>query len=276
MKFIKQASGILLIMLASATTRTYAQASEVGSLFRDFEARAAAGTPGDGAETLPVLDKLVSASKESVTGDLPIILREASNPEVSVRRVAAFALWEITTRPDGRTLLSNENAMFAALLVDADLPVRRITGMAISDLSLEPNSPLVPVLERFLSREDAVSTIGPGVATILMKVSPDNADSTNAVVQYMRRKDQTSASRDVLMDAIVNVAKSHNREIGKAVANWADDPDEQTSVHAIGTLQSMGKDVVLDSQQSLSRIAGDSSRAPSIRTAATKALANTR
>lgn len=96
--------------------------------------------------------------------------------------------------------------------------------------------------------------------------------STNAVVQFMRRKDQTSASRDDLLNAIRNVAKSHSREIGKKVARYADDPDEQTSVLAIQTLQSMGKDAVLDSQQSLSRIARDTSRDPSVRTAATKAL----
>ena len=90
--------------------------------------------------------------------------------------------------------------------------------------------------------------------------------------QFLRRKDQTSASRDVLLDAIRHVAKSHSREIGKEVAGYVDDPEEQTSVHSIETLQIMGKSIVLDSQQSLSRIAADTTRAPSVRTAATKAL----
>jgi hypothetical protein len=144
--------------------------------------------------------------------------------------------------------------------------------MAIANLRPDANSPLVPALEAYLAREDAVSTIGAGVATVLMQAAPDDADSTNAVVQFMRRKDQTSASRSVLLTAIKNVARSHSRDIGKQVASYADDPDEQTSVLAIGTLQSMGKNVVLDNQQSLSRIAADTRRTPGVRAAATKAL----
>lgn len=61
-----------------------------------------------------------------------------------------------------------------------------------------------------------------------MKAAPNDADSTNAVVQFMRRKDQTSASQDILLDAITNIARSHSRKIGKEVTGYADDPNEQT------------------------------------------------
>jgi hypothetical protein len=271
MKFKKQVIGILLMILTAAITRAYAQTNEIENLFRDLEAKAAAGIPGTD-EADPVLERLARASRESVAGALPLILHEASNPHVSVRRIAALALYEITTRPDGQALLSTETATFTALLTDTDIPIRRISILAVDTLRLDANSPLVPVLETYLARQDAVSTIGAAAATVLMKAAPNDVDSTNAVVQYMRRKDQTSASRDVLLDAIRHVAKSHSREIGKEVARYADDPNEQTSVHAIETLQLMGKSTILDSQHSLSRIAADTSRAPSVRTAATKAL----
>jgi hypothetical protein len=75
-----------------------------------------------------------------------------------------------------------------------------------------------------------------------------------------------------LLNAITAVAKSHSREIAREVAAYADDSDEQTGVLAIGTLQSMGKDAVLDNQPSLSRIAADTRRTPSVRNAARKAL----
>jgi hypothetical protein len=272
MKSKKKAIGILLMMLTTAVTRSFAQTNEMASLFSDFEARASSGTPRDVAEATQELERLAQVSRESVTEVLPVILKETSNPHLSVRRLAASALYQITTRPDGQALLSTETATFTALLTDADIPIRRISILAVATLQPNASSSLVPVLETYLARQDAVSTIGAAVATVLMEAAPNDADSTNAVVQYMRRKDQTSASRDVLLDAITNVAKSHSREIGKEVAGYADDPSEQTSVHAIGTLQSMGKDVVLDSQQSLSRIAADTSRTPSVRTAATKAL----
>jgi hypothetical protein len=200
-----------------------------------------------------------------------VILQATGNSHVSVRRVAAMALYQITTRPDGQTLLSTETATLAALLIDPDIPIRRVTGLALDNLHLDANSPLVPVLESYLAREDAVSTIGAGVAGLLMKAAPNDAASTSAVVQFMRRKDQTSVSRDSLLISI-QVAKSNNRKIGKEVAGYADDPDEQTSVHAIETLQAMGKSAILDNQQSLSRIAADISRTPGVRTAATKAL----
>lgn len=257
--------------LAAAIPRTHAQSNEIENLLHAFEARAAAGTPGTGEEAEPVLERFAQASKESVAGALPVILHAASDPHVSVRRVAVMALYEITNRPEGRVLLSTETSTFTTLLIDPDIPIRRVTGLAIDNLRPDASSPLVPVLESYLAREDAVSTIGAGVAGLLMKAAPNDAASTNAVVQFMRRKDQTSVSRNSLLIS-VDVARSHSREVGKEVADYANDPDEQTSLHAIRTLSGMGKSIVLDNQQSLSRIAGDSARSPNVRTAATKAL----
>ncbi|MDQ2833872.1 MAG: HEAT repeat domain-containing protein [Acidobacteriota bacterium] len=275
MKSKKKAIGISLIMLVVAVTRADAQTSEISNLFRNLEARPVGGKPGTVDEAEPVLERLTLASRESVAGDLPAILHAANDPHVSVRRVAASALYEITTRSDGPGLLSTETATFDALLTDIDIPIRRITIMSIGTLRPNANSPLVPVLEAFLPREDAVSTIGPAVAPVLMEAAPTKLDATNAVAQYMRRKDQTSETRDSLLNSIQLVKGSHHEigaELAKEVMAYADDPNEQTSVHAIGTLQSLGKDAILDSQQSLSRIAADTTRAPSVRTAATKAL----
>lgn len=268
MKSKKRIIGILLITLA---TRSFAQTNEMAGLFNDFEVRASSGAPRDVAEADQELQRLTQVSRESITEVLPIILKETTNPHLSVRRLAASALYAITTRTDGQALLSAQTATFAALLVDPDIPIRRITGLAIDNLRPDASSPLVPVLESYLAREDAVSTIGAGVAGLLMKAAPNDAASTNAVVQFMRRKDQTSVSRNSLLIS-VDVARSHSREVGKEVADYANDPDEQTSLHAIRTLSGMGKSIVLDNQQSLSRIAGDSARSPNVRTAATKAL----
>jgi hypothetical protein len=272
MKFTKRIVCAVFFMLTLSIPRSFAQADEMGDLFRDFEARDAEGTPRDAAEADSALEHLAQASRESIVEVLPVILHEASNPRLSVRRLAATALYQITTRPDGQTLLSTETAIFTGLLIDGDIPIRRVTSLAINNLRIDANSPLVPALESYLAREDAVSTIGAGVATLLMEAAPNDAVSTNAVVQFMRRRDQSSASRDVLLNAIRYPAHSHNREIGKEVAAYADDPDERTSVHAIETLQAMGKSAILDNQQSLSRIASDISRTPGVRTAATKAL----
>ncbi|HMH16022.1 MAG TPA: hypothetical protein VK578_23190 [Edaphobacter sp.] len=271
MKSKKQIIGILLMLLATAVTRSFAQTNEMASLFSDFEARASSGTPRDVAEATQELERLTQVSRESVTEVLPVILKETSNPHLSVRRLAASALYQITTRLDGQALLSTETATFTALLTDTDIPIRRISILAVDTLRLNPSSSLVPVLETYLARQDAVSTIGAATATVLMKIAPNNVGSINAVVQFMKRQDHTSASREDLLNGI-RYAKSNNREIGKEVARYADDPNEQTSVHAIETLQLMGKSTILDSQPSLSRIAADTSRAPSVRTAATKAL----
>jgi hypothetical protein len=271
MNWKKQVIGIVLMLVTIAVARSFAQTSEMENLLHDFEARAASGTPGTGEEAEPVLERFPQASKESVAAALPVVLNAANDPHVSVRRVAAMALWEITNRPEGQALLSTETTTFTALLVDPDIPIRRITGMALDNLRLDASSPLVPVLESYLAREDAVSTIGAGVAGLLMKAAPNDTASTNAIVQFMRRKDQTSADRDSLLISI-RVAKSPSREIGKEVAAYATDPDEQTSVHAIETLQEMGRSAILDNQQSLSRIAADTSRTLGVRTAATKAL----
>ena len=271
MKSTKQLLFLLLIVWMALACRTYAQTSELEKLFHDLESMDA-GTQAPFDKADPVLERLIGSDRETVVRSLPVILHATSDPALTVRRVAAFALYEITMRPDGPALLSRETATFAALLTDPDIPVRRGSGSAIANLRLDATSPLVPILQSYLARQDAVITIGAGVATMLLKAAPNDADSTNAVVQYMRRKDQTSASRDVLLDAITNVARSHNRDIAKEVAAYADDSDENTSVHAINTLQFMGKDAILDSQQFLRRIAGDTTRTRSLRAAATKAL----
>lgn len=271
MKSTKQVIGILLMMSTVAIARMYGQTNEIQNLLRDFEARAAGGTPGTVQEAEPVLERFALASKESAAEALPVILHAARDPHVPIRRVAASALYEITNRPEGQALLSTENATFTALLTDTDIPIRRISILAVHNLRLDANSPLVPVLATYLVRQDAVATIGAGAATVLMEAAPNKADSTNAVVQYMRRKDHTSASRDDLLNGI-RYARCTNREIGKEVARYMDDPDEQMSTHAIEILQLMGKDIVLDNQESLSRIAADTRRTPSVRAAATKVL----
>ena len=271
MKFKQQAIGMLLVISVGVSTRTYAQTTEIENLFRDSETRAAAGTPGTVDEADSVLERFTQGTRENVARALPVILHAASDSHVSVRRLAGLALYGIANRPDGPALLSTETATFAALLIDPDIPIRRVTGLAIGNLHLNASSPLMPILETYLGRQDAVSTTGAGVAGLLMEAAPNDAVSTNAVVQFMRRDDQTSASRGDLLIAI-SVAKSRSREIGKEVAGYADDPDEQTSIHAIETLQAMGKSAILDNQQSLSRIAADTNRTPGTRVAAAKAL----
>ena len=267
----KELALLLLILWMASATRTYAQKSEMEILFHDLETMDA-GTQDTFDKSDPVLERLTRSDRENVSQALPVILQAASDYHVSVRRVAAMALYRITTRPDGQELLSPQTATFTALLTDSDIPIRRITGLAIANLRPDASSPLVPALESYLAREDAVSTIGAGVATLLMQAAPNDAASTSAVVHFMRRKDQASASRDLLLDAISYPAHPHNPEIGKEVAAYADDPNEETSVRAIRTLQGMGRNIILDNQRSLSRIAADSGRAPSVRAAARKAL----
>jgi hypothetical protein len=270
MKFKMRLICTLLVILTAIVTPIFAQANDIENLFRDLREKAAAGiTSTDEAD--PVIDRFAQSSKENVAGELPVILDAATDPHASVRGIAALALWKITTRPDGQSLLLAQTATFTALLTDPYIPIRRITGLAIANLRLNDTSPLLTSLESYLTREDATSTIGGGVAGLLMKAAPDNAESNDAIVRYMGRKDHTAVSRSEMLQSI-KVTRGQNRELGKAVANWADDPDEQTSVLAIGTLQSMGKDVVLDNQQSLSRIAADTSKRPNVRATARRAL----
>jgi hypothetical protein len=94
MKSKKQVIGILLVMMTGAITQTYAQNNEIQNLFRDLEARPAGGTPGTVDEAEPILERLALVSRESVAGALPVILHAASDPHVSVRRVAASALYQ--------------------------------------------------------------------------------------------------------------------------------------------------------------------------------------
>lgn len=104
-----------------------------------------------------------------------------------------------------------------------------------------------------------------------MRAAPDDAASTDAIVRYMGRKDHTVQSRSEMLQSI-NVAGNHNRDIGKAVAAWAQGPDESIDVNAISTLMRMGDAVISDNQQILSAIAVNPAQSPRVRDAATRAL----
>lgn len=182
MKSKKQLLFLLLIVWMAAATRTYAQTSEVENLFHDLEAMDT-GTPATFDKADPVLERLVRSNKETVVRSLPVILQATSDPHVSVRRVAAMALYRITTRPDGQALLSAETATFAALLADPDIPIRRISMLAVATLQPNASSPLIPVLETYLARQDAVSTIGAGAATVLMEAAPNEHQRCCAIYE---------------------------------------------------------------------------------------------
>ena len=210
---------------SSPSTKANNQANELISLIHDFEARASAGKPRPNEDAGPVIERFEKADEQSVEVALPEILRASISPYKSVRSASVMALLEISMRPESRVLLSAQTATLAALLVDSDTPIRRVTGLALADLRLDQTSPLIPYLEAFLSREDAVTTIGAGVAGLLMQAGPKDAASTAAVVHYMQRKDQTSASRRDLLQSVA-VARPHSHEIGRAVAEYADTSDE--------------------------------------------------
>ena len=272
----KRAFFVLAVAFSLPIQWLRAQPGDIGILLREFEARAAAGTTPSYEEAEAAIEAFQQASRETVAATLPIILQETTSQYVAVRRVAAMALYLVTSRPEERELLSTETGTFGALLVDSDIPIRRVTGMALDALHLDDSSPLLPVMAAYLSREDAVSTIGGGIAGLLMKAAPTNAEATDAVVRYMGRKDHTQQSRSEMLQSIsvveMKVKGFNNRGIGRALAKWADDTDEQTSIEAIRTLRGMGMDVVSDNQQTLSAIAVDPRRAQTVRDSATKAL----
>ena len=259
------------IILAFATVQAYSQSNEIIDLLHDFANKAAAGTPLSFDQADPVLDRLTKASAVTVKESLPTIFQNTASPYVSVRRLSAMALFSITLRPDGQALLSAHTDTFSATLIDSDIPIRRMTGLIIENLHLDHNSPLVPSLEAFLSREDAVATIGGGVAGSLLHAAPDDPEGIAAVVRYMKRKDHTQASRAEVLQS-VSVARSQNREIGKEVASYADDSSNITSRQALETLEGMGTAVLSENQLLIQRIAADNGRDPSVRTAAKKAL----
>lgn len=146
MNLKKQLVCLLFVGLSLLTPRAHAQASEIENLFHDVEGM----TPGSDevfAKADPILERLKQSSRENVAAALPVIVHAASDPHVSVRRVAAMALMEITSRSDSRALLASQTATIASLLVDPDIPIRRVTGYILMGLQLDASSPLVPSME---------------------------------------------------------------------------------------------------------------------------------
>ena len=276
---------ILLATFAAGATQAQGRTNEVVDLLKDFEAKAAAGTPRAlDNETDDSLERLGKASRSTVLEALPAITRATTSSYVPVRRLAVMDLFGISMRSDARTLLTPETSAVIPLLTDDDLPVRRVALIVADHLRPYTDSPLVPALREFLSREDAVSTIGSGVFWTLLEGAPDDAVSTRALVAYMARKDQTSASRDELLGGIghvvaQNTAAAHsvseNLDIGRAMMPYANDPSERVSLEALQLLRSMSASVRSDNQRFLVQVAADARRSPGVRAAAAKALPGT-
>lgn len=108
-----------------------------------------------------------------------------------------------------------------------------------------------------------------------MQAAPGDAASTTAIVHYMERSDQTLESRRDLLQSI-RVAGSHNREIGRDVAAYAESPDDGLEVDAVQTLAAMGSAVVSDHRKWLIDVAADERRGLDMRNAARSALASVR
>lgn len=221
----------------------------------------------------PTLEQLGRMTYEDTTIALAQLLRFASDPVVLVRRFVGIGLYQTAKRPDSKDLLVAATPVIANLLVDADVPTRRITVLAIYSIRPSVSSPLTSVLINFLDRPDAVATIGAAVAGLLMEDSSDEPFVTTALSKYMERHDQTSASRDQLLQDLT-ISKRHDTALGHEAALYLNDPSDQTSVLAAGTLRSMGRDVISENSQKLASVANDPARNETLRSAARQALAD--
>ncbi len=142
----KQLICFLFVASLLVTTQAHGQTSEIEALFRDVEAMSP-GTEEVFEKADPILERLKQSSRENVESALPVIVHAANDPHVSVRRVAAMALLEIAWRLDRKALLAPQTDTIGGLLVDPDIPIRRVTCLIIINMHLDATSPLVSRME---------------------------------------------------------------------------------------------------------------------------------
>lgn len=247
-----------------------AQKNEMARYLSSAEAAARRGMPVSFDDAQPTLERFGKADDQSVINALPAITAASVNPDVTVRRLAASALY-MAARTDRRELLDSGTTALTALIIDPDIPVRRMTAIALTNLPLRQNSAIIPRLRDFLSRKDAVNEVGAGYAGLLLRAAPNDALSINAIVLYMQRNDQTIDSRALMLQSI-RVAQSHDQSVGRVVAAYSDDANEHLAIDAIQTLQAMGSAVLEANSLHLLRLSTDPNLGPDVRQAAVSAL----
>lgn len=175
----------------------------VANPFDDFFSKLATaqGVGGSRGETsyIKLMDSIEAMTPAEIAAGIPVIDRQidsTAEPEDRLAKAdAANLLMFISWRSDGAELLATQIDRLTSMLND---PTHLLSGpavIALQHIALTRPDVSVPILEAALDKPGVnnSTSVGPGIATTLLRISPSNDEVLDHIVRYMRRQDLTDS-----------------------------------------------------------------------------------
>jgi hypothetical protein len=154
-------------------------------------------------------------------------------------------------------------------LTDDDPDNRLMAANALGGFTPDPPAAVYAALLSFLKRDDAIGAVGVAVVGDLLQMGPLSDDKASAIVQYLRRSDQTPDAQANLVEAIA--AKPYqNKIVDKAVVSYMDADDASLRARVILSLPALdlSSDTFTDTKAKVDGIASGGQENPQVVSAA--------
>lgn len=209
--------------------------------FEDFFQNTAFGNHTYDTAFMKLVDSVGTMPPAEITNGIAAIdgqLDNTTKPENSpARACAALLLMYISWRPDGAELLASQMGRLTSMLNEPSHLRSSPAAQAFQHIGITRSTVVAPILEAALKQPEVnnATSVGPGIAVILLRMVPHDDEATQDIVEYMRRADLTD---NQLISTIVGIESSPVKPdslIGEVV-RCLDRPDEHVKIRALMTI----------------------------------------
>jgi HEAT repeat protein len=275
-RFLRLLCTLSLSLSAPLFAQTQTPPSSLPSLLSEVVSRANSGNNSSAFDAVMQLAEAIGkAPLSDIKEVLPEILNAMDDKKPAVRTLALTALVAVENRPsnDALPLLEPELPRIAAHLTDEDHSIRSATTTVLGGFLNKPPDTIFPPLIAYLSRPDAISTVGSSVVFDLVRLGPQRPDVIAAVTAFINRGDQTQSCLINSIDAIAHAA-SQSEAINLTLLHHLDSPNPAIRIALIRDLPELelSPATFTTTQSRLRVIASDEKEPEAVRLAASVVL----
>ena len=212
---------------------------------------------------LKAIDSIDGASASDISKIFPLLSMSLRSTTDNLPVEAAFALFAISLRPDGATLLADKMPEIATLLENKD---DRLSGGAVitlRELTKSAPSSTIPIMISHLSGSRKPSFVNADIVSILLQYRPADERVLKAVDSYLTVDFQPKFKAATLKALQANHVATPT--ISKFVAQSLESPDKNVKLAAIYVAPELGSDTWSQALPALNTIANDSNEGDDIR-----------
>lgn len=190
---------------------------------------------------------------------LPDTAAPATTDATAAKKAGAAAVTPVgpgAYKGDVGKALAGMIPAIAARLTDDDPENRALAATVLGGFAPDPPAAVFPPLLAYLKRDDAIGAVGLAVIGDLLQFGTVNDETAAAIGKYLRREDQTSASKTELVEAIA-AKPIQSQAVNKALLSYLDSDDASLRARVILSLPQLdlAADVFAQTQVRVSDLA---------------------